>query len=100
MGSRGVWGLPHVLQAVDGEHLDRMKAVVASNEDCMHAAAQVASASTFVVNLWVGLTGPAVLAGHFYRSVRAANRHLHIVGLVNFRGVVSQMREEGRVVLH
>lgn len=66
-GSRGIWGLPHVLQMADSGHLENMKAVVAANEDFLHDGQHVSYGKDYVVNLWVGLTGPAVFAGRLYR---------------------------------
>lgn len=69
-GSRGVWGMPHVLQMIDNRHLESMRAVVAANEECLHADGEQSAAhdgTDYVVNVWVGLSGPAVLAGKLYR---------------------------------
>lgn len=66
-GAGGVWGLPHVLQVVDSDHLEKMRVVVAANEESIRAADQVYYGADYVVNVWVGLTGPAVFAGHFFR---------------------------------
>lgn len=66
-GSRGVWGLPHILQIVDSGHLEKMKALVAANEDFLNGRRHVFQGKKYVVNVWVALTGPAVLAGRLYR---------------------------------
>lgn len=51
----------------DSGHLEKMKAVVAANEDFLHDGQHVSYGKDYVVNVWVGLTGPAVLAGRLYR---------------------------------
>ena len=66
-GSRGIWGLTHILQMADSGHLERMKAVVAANEEFLHDGQHVSYGKDYVVNVWVGLTGPAVLAGRLNR---------------------------------
>lgn len=73
-GSRGVWGIPHVLQMGDSKHLESMRAVVAANEDCLHANGDQSAAhhgTYYVVNVWVGLSAPAILAGKLYRCGQA-----------------------------
>lgn len=66
-GSRGIWGLPHILQLVDSGHLENMKALVGANEELFYDGQHVSYGKDYVVNVWVGLTGPAVLAGRLYR---------------------------------
>lgn len=81
-GSRGVWGMPHVLQMVDSGHLESMRAVVAANEECLHADGEQSAhqGTDYVVNVYVGLSGPAVLAGKFYRyCVRIACMYVIIM---------------------
>lgn len=68
-GSRGVWGMPHMLEMVDTGHLENMRPVVNANEECLRAdgTQSVRHGEDYVVNVCVGLTGPAVLAGRLYR---------------------------------
>lgn len=70
-GSRGVWGMPHMLSVVDVAHIDAMGAVLNANEACLRADAHEIDrhGEDSHVNLWVALTGPAALAGRLFRWV-------------------------------
>lgn len=60
-----VWGMPHILEVVDSEHLEKLRWVITACEESMHAPTQGRQSSNHAVVTWVGLTGSAVLAGTF-----------------------------------
>lgn len=70
-GSRGVWGMPHMLQIVDVAHVDAMGAVLNANESSLRADAHEIDrhGEHCHINVWVALTGPAALAGRLFRCV-------------------------------
>lgn len=61
--------MPHILHVVDSGHLEGMKAVVRASEECLHGEGEQSAhqGEDYVVNVWIGLSGPAVLAGGLFR---------------------------------
>lgn len=71
-GSRGIWGMPHMLRMADVAHLEVMAAVLNANEQCLRVDAHEMDdrhGDDSHVNVWVALTGPAALAGRLFRYV-------------------------------
>ncbi|CAB1114792.1 unnamed protein product [Ectocarpus sp. CCAP 1310/34] len=69
-GSRGIWGMPHMLRMADVAHLEVMAAVVNENEQCLRVDAHELDdrhGDDCHVNVCVALTGPAALAGRLFR---------------------------------
>lgn len=62
-----VWGMPHILEVVDSEHLEKLRRVIIACEDSIHAPAQGGQSSDHAVVTWVGVTGSAVFAGNFFK---------------------------------
>lgn len=67
-GAKGVWGMPHMLEIVSSEHLESAKTIVSTIEECVSEGEQTSNyGEDYAVNVWVGLSGPAVLSGTFCR---------------------------------
>lgn len=74
-GSRGAWGMPHILQVVDSEHLEIMRGVMKAIEECLDSEGHESArhGDDYAVNVWIGLYGSAVLAGKLFRYIRNAD---------------------------
>ncbi|CAM9140464.1 unnamed protein product [Scytosiphon promiscuus] len=89
-GSRGVWGMPHILRVTDAAHLEAMSAMLNANEQFLRADIHDVDQhrEDCHVNVWVALTGPVSLVGSLIReywadvqlavSVEVVTQHFHL----------------------